>query len=138
MSYIQSNTVIPISSNTTLYPGDSGKIYSLLENAIPANYTVTLPAPTAASSMTFEFYIATTPADARVITIQSAGALPNMTVKKIILATPSENTVSSNIAFGAGAAGTKPSLGDFVKIVGNGTNYFAFGWASLAGSLVPG
>jgi hypothetical protein len=113
-----------IASATTLTNADSGKVFTLSNTAVVA---ITLP-----SVATDGFY-------AKFI-VGSAFATTNFTivaptsiiqggaiVNSVFVAGANENTISF--------VATAETIGDFVEIVSDGTNYYVNGVGALAGSI---
>ena len=114
--------VIPVSAATTLTAAQSGSIISITPSA--GGYTITLPAPTTAG-MRFRFVQAANAAGATAIT--STGA--NVRFKGLANAAQVASAGCTTVNIVGNAAN---SVGDWVEMWSDGTNYFATGLSQVA------
>jgi hypothetical protein len=111
------NPVLPISTAYVVDPYENGTVYSV-SNA-GAAYSVTLPAPSI-PSLQFEFIVAST-LNAAVTISSTAANIKGNILLPLVAATLAVDVSAgvTNVALGVGC-----KVGDRVKIVSNGTNWF--------------
>ena len=122
------STIVALTASATLTAAQSGKIFTL---GTAGGFTVTLPAP--AAGLNYQFFVKVAPTTAYIIA-SSASA------NKIYGAVASAEDAAGSVGCAAASdtitfVANKALIGDSVKLVSDGTNWYATGFCNVQDAI---